>query len=735
MSHAKFDPLKHKRGAGGKFTDMLRNLNPGSAVELPDGIHVKVSNERYGAGRRRMYVVQGPRGEKLGNAHLEAQTAAGVALNKSAQHEHPDAVGGNKRHETYAAAMDYGEHGTQQSPIRKAEQAAGSAHARVANNAAELRRAYPANPREALRKAKAERDRGQLPRFQANALIAHIQAEIAIQKREGRQSKAKSDAQDWGVEEKMLGGFGNYQDGYHEEKRFVAVGPDKPGGTVHKTREEAEADIAKRKERHTAVEKARGDRKRDVAGDPNKPKASDLKPGVTKLTHSQHGEMLYMGRNATNHHTARKVSDGEGGKKHIIRLKEIQIGSASERGEQQSMGVGKEESAKPASAKPKKGQVKPEDVTPQKLGNVLKAAGLQRSKPAPAGMVRGWRPMETGFEVQNKPGGKIQLSWTVGGIHKAEAAEKRTKDNLDRMAKALDDAGIPYERTDAGLFVQGGAKHIDKLKSDLRGVKSEREFTRKALERVREQRAAFHRKNPGANLQQFNRDEARYKNAMANLGLREMNLEDALKGADEPNAESMRETGVKRVMARLKAGEGIKQNDPDADFVAEAVKRMTPEVPAKPAKVEGARKLKVKPPKYGDPDVNLQIKPMENPIYKGEGHGAFEVFDADGNKLGEVRTMTAHKDGPKIGMGGVVAYRRDVIKWGIEKDGHPSSDSRDSRKAAIEQLLKRKVQLAEAEERFRAMSADELEKAYSMALKQGNQWYQVMKRILREKGR
>jgi hypothetical protein len=266
MSSAQeFDPLKHKRGSHGRFTDMLRLLKPGSAAKLPDGIHVKAVNAKHGQGRRRKYQVIHANGKQVGGDHLEAGTAALVALNQSAQHEHPDAVGGRQRYENFAHAMGEG--------MGAAEAAGGGARAHMQQNAAEIRRAYPADTRAAIAKVTAEQRRGLLPGFQAEALLRHLRAEQAQQKR-------------------------------------VNAGP---------KRQEAAAPSGA---------------KRDVAGDPNKPKAGDLTPGVTKLTHSQHGEMIYMGRNATNHHVARKVADGEGGKKHIIRLKEIKLGhgAAEEKG-------------------------------------------------------------------------------------------------------------------------------------------------------------------------------------------------------------------------------------------------------------------------------------------------------------------------------------------------------------------------------------------------------------------
>lgn len=348
MTAQEFDPLKHRRGAHGKFVDMLRSLKPGSAVQLPDGIHVKAVNAKHGQGRRRKYQVIHANGKKVGGDHLEAGTAAQVALNQSAQHVHPDAVGGARRYENFNHAMGEGQ---------QAAEAAGGAAASGQKNIAQLRAAYPADTRAAIAKVTAEQRRGILPQMTAEGLLRHLRAEQAQQKRiANRPAPAKpsqADSQGFHIKEEMLGGFGHYQEGYHKEKRFVVYGPDQPGGAVFTSQSAAEANMKARKERHAVRQEQQAKRaaaqpaggKRDVAGPKDKPKASDLTPGVTKLTHSQHGEMIYMGRNATNHHVARKVADGEGGKKHIIRLKEITLGHGGG-------GGGQKETAAPAAAKP-----------------------------------------------------------------------------------------------------------------------------------------------------------------------------------------------------------------------------------------------------------------------------------------------------------------------------------------------------------------------------------------------
>jgi hypothetical protein len=318
---AQFDPLKHKRGAHGKFTDMLRSLKPGGAVELPDGIKVKAEAD----GGKRKFVVQDPNGRRRPGHYLEAEHAARAGLNASAAHQHPDAIGGNKSYHDWQSAME-GKGGIaprevkprEVKPARAVAAAPGGSHV-AQQNAEGLRKAYPKDPKVAKTHVERDRKKGLLQPWQASRLNQLLTDEQVA-------AEPKSGSSEWRIEEKDMQA-GHYQEGYHKERKFVVYGPDKAGGTVHATRAEAEADLEKRKKRHAQRGEARpaAAGKRDVAGPANKPKAGDLKLGQ-RIKHDEHGDMIYMGRNATNHHVARKANEPEGAKPRIIRLKNVSIG-------------------------------------------------------------------------------------------------------------------------------------------------------------------------------------------------------------------------------------------------------------------------------------------------------------------------------------------------------------------------------------------------------------------------
>lgn len=325
----RFDPLKHKRGAGGKFADMLRNLKPGSAVELPDGIHVKASQSRVGGKQRRGYTVHNPGGKQAPGFHLEAQTAAVAALNHSARHEHPDAVGGKKKFTSYEAAIG-GE-----PPLKGARPVAaslphgeggGQGHAK---NLDDVRKSFDPDPM----KARQQINNSKLPQFQKRELLIKVQREIAAKKdATGRIAPAPPVGKPTYDVQKMHAVAGEKDDlkaladaGYtrRDLMRYLddtqAITGEEARGIVQRAlgKGGAGAQGQNRQGQHLHV-KGPGE---------YKPKAGDLKQGETKLNHSVHGDMVYMGRNATNHHVAAKADD-LGGKKHIIRLKEISLGHA-----------------------------------------------------------------------------------------------------------------------------------------------------------------------------------------------------------------------------------------------------------------------------------------------------------------------------------------------------------------------------------------------------------------------
>jgi hypothetical protein len=258
MSVAAFDPLKHKRGAHGQFTDMLKSLKPGSAVELPDGHQVKAIAQRQGSGTRKVYKVTGPMVSKKSGHFPDASQAAKAALNASAQHNHPDAVGGSKHYDNFDRAM-----GVAEAPAPQAAAPAGSVP-KAQQNAAQLRTLLSPNPDKALKQVDRDLARGHLQAFQAAALRHLLREE--------------------------------------QRRKAAEPQPEKP---------------------------KREGGKRDVHGPADKPKAGDLKPGQT-IHHDEHGPMVYMGRNATNHHVARKQNEPEGAKPRIIRLKNVKIGEGGE---------------------------------------------------------------------------------------------------------------------------------------------------------------------------------------------------------------------------------------------------------------------------------------------------------------------------------------------------------------------------------------------------------------------
>lgn len=466
MEH--FDPLKHKRGVHGKFSDMLASLKPGSAAHLPDGIHVKAGTGRFGGGTRRGYQVHGANGEKIGGFHAERSSAAMVALNASAKNTHPDSIGGTKSHENFKAAEQYAAHGTSAAP--KPAKAASLAHGAGggeghADNLAAVRKSFHPDPA----KARQQVQNSKLPQFQKRDLHVALAREIA----------AKNDAK---------GRIAPAAD----RNALRKMTPDEKRAAV-KRQEEDKAGVA-------------------GAGAGNKPKAGDLALGGT-LHHDSHGEMVYMGRNSTNHHVARKAGDGEGGKKHIIRLKNVSLTAP----------VGSEK--KPASGKlpenfGKGNQVREAKVASERHAelNALQAANAQGGPDKRGGDPMGGKANEAAAARKNKEAQAMRDNADsvthVGELDRAIQA---------KLAQAPDLAAKNKLYKQYREWAKGGAKSpaIKRIEADM-AAKGERAGLRAkpraAVDQGARQKALAAKAQQKADIQRRNAQEADAKKAARKAG-------------------------------------------------------------------------------------------------------------------------------------------------------------------------------------------------------------------------
>jgi hypothetical protein len=98
---SKFDPRRHPRDTRGRFRDALNKLSVGDALELPDGVKVRRGESGKNAP---VFKIETP-GNAPNRTALNAAEAADEALLVSAQHEHPEALGGSKKHGSLPQAL------------------------------------------------------------------------------------------------------------------------------------------------------------------------------------------------------------------------------------------------------------------------------------------------------------------------------------------------------------------------------------------------------------------------------------------------------------------------------------------------------------------------------------------------------------------------------------------------------------------------------------------------------
>lgn len=95
----------------------------------------------------------------------------------------------------------------------------------------------------------------------------------------------------------------------------------------------------------------------------------------------------------------------------------------------------------------------PQKYSRQKISAVLRKAGLSAAKWHASGMVRGWGDWTPGASVRALDGDQISVFYRTGRWSKAEAEIS----GFERICRALEDAGIPYEIRHQRTAVIGGA--------------------------------------------------------------------------------------------------------------------------------------------------------------------------------------------------------------------------------------------------------------------------------------
>jgi hypothetical protein len=179
----------------------------------------------------------------------------------------------------------------------------------------------------------------------------------------------------------------------------------------------------------------------------------------------------------------------------------------------------------------KKAATHRDNITVAKLHSLLKKNGHRKSGVEAAGMVRGWRPQTTGYQLSPGKDGNIHLTHYSANYNgeKAAAAVKR---ETAAMEETLKKNNIEYTRDGDNLIIKGGEKHHTAIREQLRQAEADRAYELRRQGEIRERIKKMNVPYDHPARKQMEKDAQKHGERAGNLWLKVDNL----KGVQPPDS-------------------------------------------------------------------------------------------------------------------------------------------------------------------------------------------------------